>query len=171
MHKSQIVVKFVFSVCLPFLHRLCGGHGPVFLTYFQLLAGPLPLYEIFPAPLWGPSPFFGCSGCVCFVSVYSLISPLRASIKDFLGCGVMSSTDCSLFLFLSFVSVFLFIMVVFVLCPCIHSLVPSEPQQKTSWVVGSCLQLTVRFFFFSLFFVSVFKKSLSIKVCLKVGGL
>ena len=113
---------------------------------------------------------------------------------------------------------FLVVLVVFVLCPCIHSLVPSEPQQKTSWVVGSCLQLTVRilffsllcqffvysgcvsfvsvyslisplrastkdflgcgvmsstvcFFFFSLFFVSVFKKSLSIKVCLKVGGL
>ena len=68
------------------------------------------LFEILPASLRGPSPFFGCSDCVCFLSVYSLISPLRASTKDFFGCGVKSSTDCSLFLFLSLFCVnFLFL--------------------------------------------------------------
>ena len=87
MHKSWL------SFCWFFLYVcLCGGHGPVTI----LAIGPLPLNTSYPS-FWACL-FFGCSGCV--FSVYLLISPLRASTKDFFS-GVKSSTDCSLFLLFS----------------------------------------------------------------------
>ena len=60
------------------------------------MAGPLPLDEEFPAPLGGPSPFFG----VCFFGCIFLHDPVRASTKDRLGWGIRSSCDRFLFPFL-----------------------------------------------------------------------